>query len=190
MGIGGALSPMRPAIFLDRDGVLNAALRDAAGRPLPPRSAAELVILPGVAESCGLLREAGFRLIGCTNQPDIARGTTPAGFVDWVNAQVVAAAGLDEMRVCPHDDGDGCDCRKPKPGMLLAAAALHGIDLSASWMVGDRFRDIEAGQAAGCRTLFIDYGYPERAPAHPPTAIAASLADGLRFLLPNEGSPP
>ncbi len=187
MGDGRALRAMPPAIFLDRDGVLNAALRDKAGRPLPPRSQAELTILPGVADACARLRAAGFRLIGCTNQPDIARGTTPREFVDWVNAEVVAAAGLDEMRVCPHDDGDGCDCRKPRPGMLLAAAAAHRIDLTGSWMVGDRYRDIEAGQAAGCKTLFIDYGYPERASAHPPTATAASLADGMRFLLPAKG---
>ncbi len=174
---------MRRAIFLDRDGVLNAAITNAAGLPLPPRTQAELRILPGVAGACATLRAEGFLLIGCTNQPDIARGTTPREFVDWVNGQVVAAAGLDEMRVCPHDNADGCHCRKPKPGMLTDAAALHGIDLARSWMVGDRYRDVEAGQAAGCRTLFIDCGYPERAPSMPPTATAASLAAGLSHLL-------
>ena len=191
MGIGGAVSARvgratgaRRAIFLDRDGVLNASVLDPAGRPLPPRSAAELSILPGVPAACAELRAAGYLLIGCTNQPDIARGTTPRDFVDWVNAQVAEEVGLDEMRVCPHDDADGCHCRKPRPGMLTDAAAAHGIDLAASWMVGDRFRDIEAGQAAGCRTLFIDYGYPERPPALPPTAVAASLPAGLPHLLP------
>lgn len=184
MGIIGAVSPRR-AIFLDRDGVLNASIRDEKGRPLPPRSAAELIILPGVPEACSALRQAGFLLIGCTNQPDIARGTTSREFVDWVNAQVLAAAGLDEMRVCPHDDADGCHCRKPLPGMLTDAAAAHGIDLEMSWMVGDRFRDIEAGQAAGCRTLFIDYSYPERPPLTPPTAVATSLPAGLHHILPN-----
>jgi len=184
VGIGSAVSPRR-AIFLDRDGVLNASILDAGGRPLPPRSAAELTILPGVPEACAALRQAGFLLIGCTNQPDIARGTTPRAFVDWVNAQVSAAVGLDEMRVCPHDDADACHCRKPRPGMLTDAAAAHGIDLDSSWMVGDRFRDIEAGQAAGCQTLLIDYGYPERPPARPPTAIAASLPAGLHFILPS-----
>ena len=181
---------LRRAIFLDRDGVLNATIRDAGGRPLPPRGEAELVILPGVPEACAALRRAGFLLIGCTNQPDIARGTTPRAFVDWVNARVTADAGLDEMRVCPHDDADACHCRKPLPGMLTDAAAAHGIDLAASWMVGDRFRDVEAGQAAGCHTLFIDYGYPERPPARPPTAIAASLAAGLPYILQTEECPP
>lgn len=179
------MSPRR-AIFLDRDGVLNAAIRDPAGRPLPPRSEAQLAILPGVPEACAALRQAGFLLIGCTNQPDIARGTTPRAFIDWVNAQVVDAAGLDEMRLCPHDDADRCHCRKPLPGMLVDAAAAHGIDLGSSWMVGDRFRDMEAGQAAGCRTLFIDCGYGERPPALPPTATAISLRAGLHHILPCE----
>ena len=182
MGNHGPLS-LRRAIFLDRDGVLNAATRDARGAPLPPRTAAELVILPGVPEACAALRQAGFLLIGCTNQPDIARGTTTRGFVDWVNSRVCDAAGLDGMRLCPHDDADACHCRKPLPGMLTDAAAAHGIDLRRSWMVGDRFRDIEAGQAAGCRTLFIDHGYPERPPARPPDARAASLPAGLSHLL-------
>ena len=177
---------LRRAIFLDRDGVLNAAMRDPEGRPLPPRSAAQLAILPGVPEACAALRQAGFLLIGCTNQPDIARGTTPRAFIDWVNAQVVTAAGLDEMRLCPHDDADRCRCRKPLPGMLIDAAAEHGIDLGSSWMVGDRFRDVEAGHAAGCRTLFIDCGYGERPPALPPTATAISLRAGLHHILPCE----
>ena len=188
MGILGAVTPRR-AIFLDRDGVLNAAIRDGRGRPLPPRSPAELLILPGVAAACAALRQAGFLLIGCTNQPDIARGTTPRDFVEWVNAEVIRAVGLDEMRLCPHDDSDACHCRKPLPGMLTDAAAVHGIDLARSWMVGDRFRDVEAGQAAGCHTLFIDCGYDERAPTRPPTATAASLPAGLPLLLSLEPRP-
>lgn len=180
MGIGGAV---RRAVFLDRDGVLNAALMDAGGRPLPPRSEAEFAILPGVPEACARLRQAGFMLIGCTNQPDIARGTTPRHFVDWVNQSVVAAAGLDEMRVCPHDDADACHCRKPKPGMLTDAAAAHGIDLSASWMVGDRWRDCAAGEAAGCRTIFINHGYAERGPASPPHAVVTDLSEAAAIIL-------
>ncbi|MCX7932800.1 MAG: HAD-IIIA family hydrolase [Rhodovarius sp.] len=166
---------MRRAVFLDRDGVLNAALLDARGRPLPPPGLEQLVILPGVPEACARLRAAGFLLIGCTNQPDIARGTTTAAAVAAINAAVVQAAGLIEMRLCPHDDADGCACRKPRPGLLLAAAAAHGIDLRASWMVGDRWRDVAAGQAAGCRTIFIDRGYAEPLPDPP----ADLLADGL-----------
>ncbi len=174
---------VRRAVFLDRDGVLNAALLDAKGGPVPPRTKAEFAMLPGVAEACAALRQAGFLLIGCTNQPDIARGTTPREFVDWVNQSVMAAAGLDEMRVCPHDDADQCHCRKPKPGMLTDAAAQHGIDLSRSWMVGDRWRDCAAGTAAGCKTLFINRGYAERGPELKPHAVVTGLPEAAAIIL-------
>lgn len=179
MGDGGAV---RRAVFLDRDGVLNAALLDAMRRPVPPRHRQELAILPGVPEACASLRRAGFLLIGCTNQPDIARGTTPRELVDWINQTVVRAAGLDEMRLCPHDDADHCHCRKPLPGMLTDAAAAHGIALSQSWMVGDRWRDVAAGQAAGCRTIFIERGHAEAAPAPAPFAIAADLPQAAAII--------
>jgi len=148
------------AVFLDRDGVLNAAvIRD--GLPYPPRSVDEVEILPGVEEACTRLCGAGFDLVVVTNQPDIARGTQTLEAVHRINEGLLAALPLDEVVVCPHDDADGCDCRKPRPGMLVAAAQRRGIDLSASFMVGDRWRDIEAGIRAGCRTLLIDRHYDE-----------------------------
>jgi D-glycero-D-manno-heptose 1,7-bisphosphate phosphatase len=151
----------RRAVFLDRDGVLNAAVvRD--GLPYPPRSVDEVEILPGVYDSCTRLRAAGFELVVVTNQPDIARGTQTLEAVRRINDTLLAALPLDEVVICPHDDADGCDCRKPRPGMLVAAAQRRGIDLSASFMVGDRWRDIEAGIRAGCRTLLIDRHYDER----------------------------
>jgi D-glycero-D-manno-heptose 1,7-bisphosphate phosphatase len=151
----------RRAVFLDRDGVLNAAVvRD--GLPYPPRSVDELEILPGVEEACTGLRGAGFDLVVVTNQPDVARGTQTLEAVRRINDALLAALPLDEVVICPHDDADGCDCRKPKPGMLVAAAERRGIDLSASFMVGDRWRDVEAGIRAGCRTLLIGRGYDER----------------------------
>lgn len=171
------------AVFLDRDGVLNRAMRDAKMRPLPPRSRAEFEILPGVVEACARLKRAGFTLICVTNQPDIARGTADVAFVDWVNAEVAAACGLDQLRVCPHDDADDCPCRKPKPGMLVDAATEFRLDLARSVMIGDRFRDIEAGQAAGCRTILVDYGYPERAPSRPPDLVVGSLAEAADAIL-------
>jgi D-glycero-D-manno-heptose 1,7-bisphosphate phosphatase len=151
----------RRAVFLDRDGVLNAAVvRD--GVPYPPRSVDEVEILPGVYDACTRLRAAGFELVVVTNQPDIARGTQTLEAVRRINDALLAALPLDEVVICPHDDSDGCDCRKPRPGMLVAAAQRRGIDLSASFMVGDRWRDIEAGIRAGCRTLLIDRDYDER----------------------------
>jgi D-glycero-D-manno-heptose 1,7-bisphosphate phosphatase len=154
---------MRLAVFLDRDGVINSALvRD--GKPYPPASVGEMEILHGVSEALVSLHEAGFMLIVVTNQPDVARGTTSMAVVEEINSYLATCLPIDEFRTCYHDNGDGCDCRKPLPGALRAAAEQHDIDLTQSYMVGDRWRDIEAGQGAGCSTIFIDYGYAEKQP--------------------------
>lgn len=155
----------RRAVFLDRDGVINRA-RVVEGRPYPPRALAELDILPGVAEALQALRGAGFLLIVATNQPDVARGATLRAEVDAINARLMELLALDDIRVCFHDSVDGCECRKPRPGLLADAARDYAIDLARSYMVGDRWRDIEAGRRAGCTTLFIDYGYAEKRPEH------------------------
>lgn len=168
------------AVFLDRDGVLNAVVvRD--GRPFPPMSEDDLHLLPGVAEACHVLRDAGFLLIMVTNQPDIARGTMSEDIVTSINGRLQRELSLDGVSVCPHD-GDGCDCRKPKPGLLLEAANRLGIDLSASYMVGDRWRDTEAGQNAGCCAVFIDYGYREQHPK-PPYHRVTSLREAASWII-------
>ena len=133
------------------------------------------------------LKDAGFVLIVVSNQPDVARGTTARDAVEAINAKLAETLPVDDFRMCYHDSGDGCDCRKPKPGMLLAAARDHGIDLSASFMVGDRWRDIEAGQRAGCRTLFIDYGYDERQPEACDYRVK-SLAEAAEIILSLDGA--
>jgi D-glycero-D-manno-heptose 1,7-bisphosphate phosphatase len=153
----------RPAVFLDRDGVVNRA-PVRAGRPTSPAGVGELEVLPGVPEACARLRAAGFALIVVTNQPEVARGRLSREVVEAIHDCLRRRLPLDDIRVCYHDDADGCACRKPKPGMLLAAARDWGIDLARSVMVGDRWRDIEAGRRAGCRTVFIDYGYVEPRP--------------------------
>jgi len=156
---------MHKAVFLDRDGVINRAMvRD--GKPYPPKDLHELEILPGVAEALTLLRQANYRLIVVTNQPDVARGTTSKESVESINQFLRDRLPLDEFRTCYHDDHEACDCRKPKPGALIAAAQQHEIALDKSYMVGDRWRDIEAGSRAGCQTVFIDYGYNEKQPEH------------------------
>ncbi len=150
----------RAAVFLDRDGVLNAAeVRD--GRPHPPADAAAVAVLPGAAAACRELAAAGLALIVITNQPDIARGTTSTAQVKAINDRLRAELPLDDVVVCPHDDADGCECRKPQPGMILAAARRWEIDLSRSVTVGDRWRDVAAGRAAGTRTVYLDRGYDE-----------------------------
>lgn len=169
------------AVFLDRDGVLNrAVVRD--GRPYPPREPAELEVLPGVEDACARLRAAGFDLVVVTNQPDVARGTLAADAVERLNRHLQQAVAVDEIIVCPHDDADDCACRKPRPGMLLAAAERRGLNLSRCYMVGDRWRDVEAGRRAGCRTIFVDHGYDERSP-DASDAIVAGLREAANWIL-------
>lgn len=174
---------MRRAVFLDRDGVLNAAILDGNGRPRPPASPEEFIIPPCVPGACAKLRAAGFLLVCVTNQPDLARGRAVRTFVDWANREVENACGLQAVLVCPHDDGNNCDCRKPKPGLIHRAARTFGIDLAQSFMIGDRYRDIEAGQAAGLRTVMLDYGYPERPPMQPPDFACKAFDDAAAWIL-------
>ena len=176
---------MRRAVFLDRDGVLNRAIV-REGKPYPPANVSEMQILPGVEEALAALRAAGFLLIVVTNQPDVARGATTREAVEQINAALGAALPIDEFRTCFHDSGFGCECRKPKPGALLAAAALHDIDLRESYMVGDRWRDAEAGQRAGCKTIFIDYGYQEKQPEHVDYHVK-SLLEATQFMVRKTG---
>ena len=154
----------RRAVFLDRDGVINRSVV-IDGKPYPPANLAAMEILPNVPDALEALSAAGFLLIVITNQPDVARGTTPREHVEEINNHLSACLPIDEFRTCYHDDPDGCNCRKPSPGNLLAAAESHGIDLEKSYMIGDRWRDVEAGQQAGCKTIFIDYGYNEKQPS-------------------------
>jgi len=171
------------AVFLDRDGVINRApVRD--GKPYPPNTLDELEVLDGVPDALAKLHEAGFRLIVVTNQPDVARGAQTRETVESMNAQLTSALLVDEIVTCYHD-GDACDCRKPKPGALLDAARRHDIELERSFMVGDRWRDIEAGQRAGCRCLFVDRGYREQQPDAPFVRVD-SLAAAAEWILENQ----
>ena len=152
------------AVFLDRDGVLNPPLvRD--GLPFPPAQLEDFELYSDVVEGCEKLRKAGFLLIVVTNQPDVGRGTQAREIVDAMHAKLRAAVpSLAAIEVCFHAGaahGEPCDCRKPKPGMVLRAAAAHEIDLSQSYLVGDRWRDVDCAHAAGCRAVFIDRGYRE-----------------------------
>jgi len=173
---------MNRAVFLDRDGVLTRALvRD--GKAFAPRTPAEMEIDADAPAALAQLKAAGFLLIVVTNQPDVARGVTRREDVDTMHATLRAALPLDGVCVCYHDDADTCACRKPRPGMLLEAAATHDIDLAQSFMIGDRWRDIDAGAAAGCRTVWIDRGYRERAPEHIPDARVDSLRAAAEWIV-------
>ena len=177
----------RRAVFLDRDGVLNrAVVRD--GKPYPPASLAEFEILPDAFEACRKLKAAGVLLIVATNQPDVGRGTLPRETVEAMHAFLCRQLPIDRVEVCFHP-GKGqsdCDCRKPLPGLLLRAARELGIGLSGSWMVGDRWRDVDCGRAAGCRTIFIDRGYAEPL-RQPPEFRVRSLLEAAEVILLRQG---
>lgn len=171
----------RRAVFLDRDGVLNrAAVKD--GKPYPPAGVDAVEIPPGVVEAVQRLKDASFVLIVVSNQPDVARGATPKATVEEINEYLAKRMPIDRFIMCYHDSGDGCDCRKPAPGMLISGAQEFDIDLASSYMIGDRWKDIEAGQSAGCRTIFIDNGYAERQPESPDFR-ARSLAEAASIII-------
>jgi D-glycero-D-manno-heptose 1,7-bisphosphate phosphatase len=157
------------------------------GRPHPPAGLDDLRILPDVPEACRALQEAGFTLVVVTNQPDIARGTATLETVNRLNDAVRDRTGVDAVYVCPHDDAQGCDCRKPAPGLLRMAARDLGIDLPRSYMVGDRWRDIEAGQRAGCRTAYVERHYQERS-ATGADIVVPDLSEATRWIIQDSRS--
>lgn len=175
-----------PAVFLDRDGVL--ARTDVIhGKPIAVRSADRFEVFPAAPDAVRRLKEAGFRTVVVTNQPELSRGGTNAAEIEAMHAILNAAMPLDAIEICPHDEADGCACRKPKPGMLLHAAETLDLDLANSYMIGDRWRDIGAGKAAGCRTILIDAGYDEPDAAKPgaPKAdwIVGDIAEAAGVIL-------
>jgi D-glycero-D-manno-heptose 1,7-bisphosphate phosphatase len=171
----------RRAVFLDRDGVINRALvRD--GKPYPPDSLAEFEILSGVPDALEQLRGAGFLNVVVTNQPDVATGKQRREVVEAMHARLLASLAIDAVKVCYHVAEDNCACRKPKPGMLLEAASEKGIDLAASFLVGDRWRDIGAAHAAGCKAYFVERNYEDKCPDKPYVAVK-SLPDAVKLIV-------
>ena len=176
---------MKRAVFLDRDGVVNeASVRE--GKPYPPKDVESLRIPPGTVEALGRLKGKGFLLIVVTNQPDVSRGKTTRETAEEINRHLRAKLSLDAVFTCYHDDADDCDCRKPKPGLLVEAARQYDIDLPSSYLIGDRWRDTDAGANAGCKTVLIDMGYQEREPASPPDFRAKSLPEAVDWILKND----
>ena len=172
---------MIPAVFLDRDGVINRVLV-REDKPYPPQTLQELDVLPGVPSAISNLKRAGFRIIVVTNQPDVATGVQEQDVVEAMHAHLIDTLEIDEIRVCFHVDSDDCSCRKPRPGMLLDAVQVWGIDIQQSYMVGDRWRDIEAGKAIGCRTIMLRNVYDEQQ-AKDPDAVVDSLLEATKFIL-------
>lgn len=175
---------MRRAVFLDRDGVVNRSLV-ANGKPMAPKRLSEFRLLPGARRNITTLRRRGFRIAVVTNQPDVAKGLIERAELERMNARL-APLGADVVKVCPHAQDAGCRCRKPKPGMLRAAARELGVSLGRSYMVGDRWSDVEAGRAAGCYTVKIERGWANERPSQP-DAVVKSLGEAVKHILQREG---
>lgn len=174
-------SQLRRAVFLDRDGVINRCI-PRNGQPGPPYTWDEFELLPGVNEALARLRQAGFLLIIVTNQPDVATGVQRPEDVEAIHQRLQQVLPVDDIRVCCHVDADQCTCRKPKPGMLLEAARQRSIDLAQSFLVGDRWRDIGAGRAAGCKTILVR-GNPDQRQTVPPDWTVDSLLEAASWIL-------
>ena len=163
----------RPAVFLDRDGTLNVqVIRD--GKPYAAERLEDFRLFEGVPEACRALKAAGYLLVVVTNQPEVGRGTLKESVVDSLHARLrELVPEIDRIEAC-YDPGRGEVSlrRKPEPGMILDAAAALGVDLSASWMIGDRWRDIDCGKRAGVRTIFIDFAYDEECKSKPDHTVA------------------
>jgi D-glycero-D-manno-heptose 1,7-bisphosphate phosphatase len=177
---------LRPAIFLDRDGTLNLqVIRN--GLPFPPQTVAEFQLFPDVPAACARLAAAGYVLVVATNQPDVGRGTQARATVDAMHARLVELVpSITRVEVC-YAPGQGISDpadyrRKPAPGMLLDAASDLGLDLHRSWMIGDRWRDVDCGTRAGVRTVFIDFGYAE-ALQSPPDYTVRSFAEAASIIV-------
>lgn len=174
---------LRPAVFLDRDGTLNVqVVRD--GKPYPPGRLEDFRLFDGVPEGCRALKAAGYALVVATNQPDVGRGTTEQSVVEAMHRRLQERVPeIERIEVC-YDPGRGEKSlrRKPAPGMLRDAARQLGLDLSKSWMIGDRWRDVECGRAAGVRTVFIDFGYDEGHDSAPDRTVS-SFSEAVSAIL-------
>ena len=182
----------RAAVFLDRDGVLNEVRMEGATASTP-RTVAELRILPTAKADLGRLREAGYVLLVVSNQPDVARGDLSLDAVEEINRALRTALPIDAVYVCPHDTRDGCACRKPKPGLIRAGAREWGVDLARSWLIGDRWVDLAAAEAAGIDGLLIErpWSWDATSIGGPPEGLAARFTGDLRacvdFILAGAG---
>lgn len=170
------------AVFLDRDGVINnQIIKD--GKPFVPFSSKEIHIMPGVREGLAALKGAGYLLIVVTNQPDVSRKNVTREMVEEIHNYLMLELPLDDIKVCFHDNEDHCDCRKPKPGNILNAADEYQIDLGKSYMVGDRWSDIEAARSAGCgAAIYMKNNYMEKLP-QAPDLLAGSFSEAVEFIL-------
>lgn len=173
----------RSAVFLDRDGVLNIS-HVVYGKPFAPKALNDFIFVKGAGAALARLKEAGYLLIVITNQPDVGNGLVSREIVEAMNAKLQETLPVDDIEVCYASQKDGSPRRKPEPGMIFDASGKWEIDLPSSFVIGDRWSDVEAGSRAGCKTIFIDNGYAEQKPLHPDFQ-AVSLDEAVDILLEN-----
>lgn len=176
---------LQRAVFLDRDGVINRALVQN-GKPYAPSTLEEFEILDGVETAISSLKAQGFQVVIVTNQPDLAKKILDPKILSEMHARIERELKVDAIKVCVHTDEQNCLCRKPRPGMLLEAAEEFSIDLSQSYMIGDRWRDMDAGKAAGCKTILIGSGYAADRPVKNFDAQVESLLEASQMILGNQ----
>jgi len=165
------INPLSRAVFLDRDGVINQAqVRD--GHPFSPADMTEFFWVDPIKEATLELKSLGYLLFCVTNQPDVGRGLQSREVVEAFHLAILTELPIEKIFACYHDDSDQCNCRKPRPGLIADAQKEYSLDLAASWLVGDRWKDIDAGAAAGCNTVFLEYGYDEKLRAKPDHTIS------------------
>jgi D-glycero-D-manno-heptose 1,7-bisphosphate phosphatase len=165
---------LKSAVFLDRDGVVNKAIV-RNGLPYSPRQIEEFAILDGVKDAVTLLHKLDFQVVVVTNQPDVARAKLTYDTLEEFHRIIMEKIGIRHFYSCFHLDSDGCNCRKPKIGLFLRAAQDLSLDLKSSFLVGDRWKDIQAGQEVGCKCFFVEYNYAEKRPKPPFNTVFSLL---------------
>jgi len=170
------------AVFIDRDGVINQS-NVVNRKPFAPTHLNDFFILPGVREALQKFKEAHYKTVIVTNQPDLSTGKQTLYSLNQIHSYLKTQCDIDLIKVCGHINEDQCSCRKPKPGLILDASIELDIDLTQSYMIGDRWSDIMAGQKAGCKNSFyIDYEYNEKKPSGIFTVVK-SLKDCAGIIL-------
>jgi len=170
------------AVFIDRDGVINKAIV-SEGKPYAPRNSAEFELIKGVPEQLNRLKANGFLIIVITNQPDIGHGLISANEIKLMHAELQEKVLVDEIYMCSHRQDQLCNCRKPNTKLFFDAKTRFNINMAASYMIGDRWSDVEAGNRAGVQPIFIDYGYRESKRRLGPCRVVEDLVAAVKVIL-------
>lgn len=157
---------MVKAVFLDRDGIINVT-QVINKKPVAIRAFEQFVFVEGIQKAIDKFIKIGYTIFVVTNQPDISRGKIKIEEVEKINRHILHELPIKKIYMCTHDYYDNCECKKPKAGMLFSAKKEYDVELKSSWIIGDRWSDIEAGKNAGCKTIFVDYGYDEKLKSNP-----------------------